>query len=112
MLDLKKVTLFTIYVPWDKSKIAAEDFQDGEQEKSIDNGLEDTIRALYTCVESAEFGSVRFVTSKEIIEERGEELLADGIICEEPHIPVSNMKDYARYMIYHLTELLIIQKDQ
>ena len=82
MLDLKKVTLFTIYVPWDKSKIAAEDFQDGEQEKSIDNGLEDTIRALYTCIESAEFGAVRFVTSKEIIEERGEELLEDGIVCE------------------------------
>ena len=48
MLDLKRVTLFTIYVPWDKSEIAAEDFQDGEKEKSLDNGLEDTIRALHT----------------------------------------------------------------
>ena len=48
MLDLKKVTLFTIYVPWDKSNISAEDFQDGEQEKSIDNGLEDTIKSIYT----------------------------------------------------------------
>ena len=85
MLDLKKVTLFTIYVPWDKSKIAAEDFQDGEQEKSIDNGLEDTIRALYTCIESAEFGAVRFVTSKEIIEERGEELLKTGLYVKNQH---------------------------
>ena len=68
VVDLKRVTLFTIYVPWDKSEIAAEDFQDGEKEKSLDNGLEDTIRALYTCMESADFGAVKFVTSKKIIE--------------------------------------------
>ena len=40
MLDLKRVTLFTLYVPWDKSKIATEDVQDGEIEKKLDNGLE------------------------------------------------------------------------
>ena len=39
MLDLNKVTLFAIYVPWDKSNISAEDFQDGEQEKSIEAEL-------------------------------------------------------------------------
>ena len=55
-------------------------------------------------MESAEFGAVKFITSKEIIEERGEELLQDGIVCEEPHIPITNMKDYAKFMIYHLTE--------
>ena len=69
MLDLNKVTLFAIYVPWDKSNISAEDFQDGEQEKSIDNGLEDTIKAIYTCMESAKFGAVRLITSKEVISE-------------------------------------------
>ena len=71
MLDLKRVTLFTIYVPWDKSKISSEDLQDGEKEKSLDNGLEETIKALYTCIESAEFNSVVFVTSKRVVEERG-----------------------------------------
>ena len=117
MLDLKKVTLFTIYVPWDKSKIASEDLQDGEKEKALDNGLEETIKALHTCLESAEFGAARFVTSKKVVEERGEELLKDGILCEAPNIPVNNMKDYARYMIYHLHEhvdtefVLTIQHD-
>ena len=70
MLDLKRVTLFTIYVPWDKSEIASEDFQDGEKEKSLDNGLEDTIKALHTCLASAEFGAVKLVTSKKVIDER------------------------------------------
>ena len=117
MLDLKRVTLFTIYVPWDKSEIAAEDFQDGEKEKSLDNGLEDTIRALHTCMEAAKFGAVKFVTSEKVIEERGEKLLKDGIVCEAPSIPVKNMKDYARHMIYHTYEhvdtefVLTIQHD-
>ena len=64
MIDLKRVTLFTIYVPWDKSEIAAEDFQDGEKEKRLDNGLEDTIRALHTCMEASTFLAVTFVTSE------------------------------------------------
>ena len=100
MLDLKRVTLFAIHVAWDKSKIATEDFQDGEKEKTLDDGLEGTLKALYTCIESCEFGSVRFVTSKDVIDERGEELLKDGIICEEPNIPINNMKDYARYIYF------------
>ena len=74
MLDLKRVTLFTLYVPWDKSKIASEDAQDGEIEKKLDNGLEETIKAIHTCLNFAEFGDVKFVTSKQVIEERGEEL--------------------------------------
>jgi len=106
MLDLKRVTLFTLYVPWDKSKIASEDAQDGEIEKKLDNGLEETIKALHTCLNFAEFGDVKFVTSKQVIEERGEELLEDGIKCVEPSIPINNMKDYARYMIYHLNEVV------
>ena len=117
MLDLRKVTLFAIYVPWDKSNISAEDFQDGEQEKSIDNGLQDTIKAIYTCMESAKFGAVRLITSKEVISEYAGKLSADGISVELPNIPICNMKDYARYMIYHLTEhvdtkfVLTIQHD-
>ena len=107
MLDLKRVTLFAIYASFDKTKTEAQDFQDGEKEKTLDNGLEDTIRALYTCLESAEFGAVRFITSKNVIDERGKDLLEDGIVCEEPSIPINNMKDYARYMIYHLHEHVV-----
>ena len=67
MLDLKRVTLFAIYASFDKTKTEAQDFQDGEKEKTLDNGLEDTIRALYTCLESAEFGAVRFITSNNAV---------------------------------------------
>ena len=93
MLDLNRVTLFAIDVAFDKTNTAAQDFQDGVKEKTLDNGLEDTIRALHTCIESVKFGKVRFVTSKDVIDERGQELLEDGIVCEEPHIPITNMKD-------------------
>ena len=97
MLDLKRVTLFAIYTSFDKAKTATQDFQDGEKEKILDNGLEDTIRALHTCIESAKFGKVRFVTSKDVVDERGQELLKDGIVCEEPNIPITNMKDCLLY---------------
>ena len=103
-LRIKDTTLSTMYVPWDKSKIAASDLQDGEQSKTLDNGVEDTIRAIYTCMDFADFDSVKFITSKEVIDIRGEDLLQDGIVCEEPSISITNMKDYARFMIYHLTE--------
>ena len=46
MLDLKRVTLFAIYTSFDKAKTATQDFQDGEKEKILDNGLEDTILSL------------------------------------------------------------------
>jgi len=104
MLNLKGVTLSTVYVPWDKNKISKQDLQDGEFSKTINNGVEQTIKALHTCLNFAKFDAVKFITSKEVIDAYGEELLKDGIVCEEPSISVSNMKDYARLMIYHLTE--------
>ena len=53
-LRIKDTTLSTMYVPWDKSKIAPSDLQDGEQSKTLDNGVEDTIRAIYTCMDFAD----------------------------------------------------------
>lgn len=104
MLNLKNITLFTVYVPWDKSKIVESDFQDGEKTKVLNDGIEKTIKALYTCLNFAEFGSVKFITSKQVIDQYGSELLKDGIICEEPSIPIINMKEYARFMIYYLNQ--------
>ena len=95
MLDLKKVTLFTLYAPWDKSKISSSDFQDGERQKVVNEGVEKTIKALYTSMDGIEYGSVKFVTTKQVVDQRGEELLKEGITCEECHIPITNMKDYA-----------------
>ncbi len=59
-LRIKDTTLSTMYVPWDKSKISSSDLQDGEQSKTIDNGVEDTIRAIHTCMDFADFDSVKF----------------------------------------------------
>lgn len=117
MLELKNVTLFAMFVPWDKNKISAENTQDGEKEKTIDDGVKQTIKALYTCMENIKFSEVKFITSKFVIGELGKDLESDGIICEEPNIPIENMKDYSRFMIYHLREhidtdfVLTIQHD-
>lgn len=104
MLNLKNVTLSTVFVPWDKEKISQENLQDGEKEKVLNDGVSDTIKALYTCMEVADFFEVKFITSKEVIDRFGKDLLNDGIVCEEPSISIENMKDYARFMIYHLGE--------
>ena len=106
MLNLKNITLFTIFVPWDKSKIESQDCQDGEKDKTISDGVSQTIKALHTCMEFANFKEVKFVTSKDVIDQVGKDLLEDGIICEEPSIPVSSMKDYSKFMIYHLNEYI------
>lgn len=106
MLNLENITLFTIFVPWDKSKIDSQDCQDGEKDKIIPDGVSQSIKALYTCMEFAKFKKVKFVTSKNVIEQVGKTLSEDGIICEEPSIPVLSMKDYSKFMIYHLNEYI------
>ena len=106
MLNLENITLFTIFVPWNKSKIDSQDFQDGEKDKTIPDGVTESIKALYTCMGFANFKEVKFVTSKDVIDQVGKDLLEDGIICEEPSIPVSSMKDYSKFMIYHLNEYI------
>ena len=106
MLNLKNVTLFSIFVPWDKSKISQKNIQDGEIEKTLNDGVNQTIKALYTCMERVNFSSVKFITSRSVIDEFGEELLSDGIICQESNISVENMKDYSRFMIYHLNDYI------
>lgn len=106
MLNLENITLFTVFVPWDKSKIDSQDFQDGEKDKTIPDGVTESIKALYTCMGFANFKEVKFVTSKGVIDQVGKDLLDDGIICEEPSIPVSSMKDYSKFMIYHLNEYI------
>lgn len=100
MLNLLDVTLFTLYVPWNPNR---EMTQEGEHEKKIFDGVEKTIKALYTSMNGIKYGAVKFVTSKEVITQYGAELLADGIVCEEVKVPMNNMKDYAEYYIYHIT---------
>ena len=93
MLNLKNVTLFTLYIPWSEDKT-----------KLQDEGLKKTIKALYTCLDFVNFSTIKFITSKEVIDEIGNDLLNDGIICEESKFPVNNMKDYSKFMIYDLND--------
>lgn len=104
MLNLNTTTLSAVFVPWDKDKILSKDLQDNEKNKTVDTGVTDTIKALYTCMEFVNFSCVKFITSKEVVSEIGDKLLEEGIICEESSIPISSMKDYSRFMIYHLND--------
>lgn len=81
MLDLSRITLF-----------------------AIDNTdrINGTIKALYTCMEVANFASVKLVTSLDYIQKYSEELNNDGIQCEEMIFPIQNIDDYNRYIIYDL----------
>lgn len=95
MLDLSRVTLFAI---------------DNTQR------IEGTIKALYTNIEVAKFGSVKLVTSKEYVEKYSSELLQDNIICEEMIFPVTNIDEYNFYILYELhkhvdTDFVLITQD-
>ena len=97
MINLSSVTLFTI--------------------DTTTSHIEDTIRALYTSMNGIEYGKIKLVTTKENIEKYGSELKSDGIILEEPIIPVNNYNDYNYFVIYKLNEhidtshCLLIQQD-
>ena len=73
MLDLNRVTCFAI-----------------DNTKTID----DTIRALYTCMDVANFHQVKLVTSSEFVEKYYDELKEDGIIVEESCVPVTTREEY------------------
>lgn len=95
MLDLSRITLF-----------------------AIDNTdrINGTIKALYTCMEVANFASVKLVTSLDYIQKYSEELNNDGIQCEEMIFPIQNIDDYNRYIIYDLhnhieSEFVLIVQD-
>jgi len=81
MLDLSRVTCF-----------------------AIDNTyrIEETIKALHTCMEVANFGEVKLVTTPEYVAEYKDDLAQDGIIVEEQVKPLTSMDEYNYYILYHL----------
>jgi hypothetical protein len=62
MLDLSKITLLAVD---NTSRVVG------------------TIKAIYTCLDQAKFGSVKLITSKEIKDQYQDSLLQDGIVVEE-----------------------------
>jgi len=61
-----------------------------------------TIKAIYTCVEQANFGSIKLITSKEIKDQYQDSLLEDGIVVEEMLFPITNIDEYSKYCLYEL----------
>ena len=71
---------------------------------AIDNTsrVSDTIKAVYTCIEQANFGSVKLITSKEIIEQHKNTLEQDNIVLEEMVFPITEINEYSKYCLYEL----------
>lgn len=71
---------------------------------AIDNTcrIEKTIKAIYTCIEQANFGSVKLITSSNYIQKYKEELSSDGIIIEEMRYPITDINLYSKYILYEL----------
>lgn len=66
------------------------------------NRINGTIKSIYTCLEQANFGSVKLVTSKKILEQLGNSLDEDGIIIEEMIFPITEINEYSKYVLYEL----------
>jgi hypothetical protein len=66
------------------------------------NRINGTIKSIHTCLEQANFGSVKLVTSKKILEQLGNSLDEDGIIVEEMIFPITEINEYSKYVLYEL----------
>jgi hypothetical protein len=81
MLDLSRVTCFAI---------------------DNTNRVEETIQALHTCKNVANFGEVKLVTLPQYIEKYQEECDEEGITLEKQVRPLTNIDEYNYYILYHL----------
>jgi len=81
MIDLSRVTCFAI---------------------DNTNRIEETISALYTCMNFANFGEVKLVTTPENVNKYKDECTTDGILVEGQVAPVTNIDEYNYYILYHL----------
>ena len=78
MLDLSRVTCFAI---------------------DNTNRIEETIQALHTCKDVANFGEVKLVTLPQYVEKYQDE---EGITLEKQVRPLTNIDEYNYYILYHL----------
>lgn len=81
MLDLSRVTCFAI---------------------DNTNRIDETISALHTCMNFANFGEVKLVTTPEYVNKYKDECTTDGILVEEQVAPLTNIDEYSYYILYHL----------
>ena len=85
---------------------------------AIDNThrIENTIKAIHTCMNVASFGEVKFVTTDENVQKYKDQLSSDGIVVEEQVRPLTNIDEYNEYILYHLykhidTEYCLLVQD-
>jgi len=73
---------------------------------AIDNTsrIEETIKALYTCMNAANFGKVKLITTLEYVIKYKDKLSLDGILVEEQVRPLTSIDEYNYYILYHLHE--------
>ena len=81
MLDLSRVTCFAI---------------------DNTNRIDETISALHTCMNFANFGEVKLVTTPEYVNKYKDECTTDGILVEEQVAPLTNIDEYSYYILYYL----------
>lgn len=95
MLDLSRVTCFAI---------------------DNTNRIEHTINAIYTCINVANFGKIKLVTTLEYVDKYKDKLAQDNILVEEQVRPLTNIDEYNEYILYHLykhidTEYVLLVQD-
>ena len=95
MLDLSRVTCFAI---------------------DNTNRIEETIKALHTCKNGANFGEVKLVTTPNYVNKYKDECAVDGILVHEQIKPLTNIDEYNYYILYHLhkhitTEFCLLIQD-
>jgi hypothetical protein len=79
--------------------------------------LDSTLKALYTSMSGIKFGEVKLITTKDNLEKYNSELESEGIVIEEPLIPITNYNEYNYYVVYKLGEhintshCLLVQPD-
>ena len=96
MIDLSKVTCFAI--------------------DNRPNRIENTIKAIHTCMNVASFGEVKLVTTSEYVQKYKDQLSSDGIVVEDQLRPLTTIDEYNEYILYHLykhidTEYCLLVQD-
>lgn len=66
--------------------------------------IQGSINAIYTSIRGINFGQVKLITTKEMMEKYKDELAEDNILMEEVICEVKCLDDYSKYCIYSLTE--------
>jgi hypothetical protein len=66
--------------------------------------IEGSFNAIYTSISGINFGAIKLISTKEMVDKYEKQLSDDGIQIEEVVCEVNCLDDYSKYCIYNLTE--------